>query len=194
MYFSSGVDENTVEGSYTTSPFVIPALGHNYIIEEIKKASCNDDGSVTLICANKCDINKYFVIPKRKHKWKAIEPINKSELPCKIPYEIDYECVNEEDKYYIKCEDNYTDEEVLDSHTPVVIKGTPPTCTETGEADGVRCDVCGEILVKKYELPPLGHHLVSKNLVPAENTLRREIMNSCVRKGCDYKIHLYYSD
>ena len=79
-------------------------------------------------------------------------------------------------------------------HTPVVIKGTPPTCTEKGESDGRECAVCKDILLEKHELPPLGHHMISKSLVPAENTLRREIMNTCVRKGCNYKIHLYYSD
>lgn len=194
LYFDINADENYAYGDRTTKSFRLPALGHNYNKEEIlQKASCYQEGSGKFICANSCGIDRFFVIPQRQHKWKVIEPINKTEIPCKDSYEIEYECLNEENKYYVDCEGIRT-EEALDPHTPVTIKGTPPTCTETGEADEVRCDVCDKILVKKYELPPLGHHLVSKNLVPAENTLRREIMNSCVRKGCDYKIHLYYSD
>ena len=145
-------------------------------------------------CTHECGINKFIEIPKREHSYKMIEPIHKTELPCKEPYSVRYICLNEEDKYYESCNNEKTEEGVLDPHTPITIKGIPPTCTTKGESDGTRCKICGDILEKKYELSPLGHHMISKNLVPAENTLRREIMNVCSRKDCDYKIHLYYSD
>ena len=42
-------------------------------------------------------------------------------------------------------------------HTEEVIPGTPATCTETGLSDGVRCSVCGAVLVAQEEISAKGH-------------------------------------
>ena len=42
-------------------------------------------------------------------------------------------------------------------HTEEVIPGSPATCTETGLSDGVRCSVCGAVLVAQEEIPAKGH-------------------------------------
>lgn len=42
-------------------------------------------------------------------------------------------------------------------HTEEVILGTPATCTETGLSDGVRCSVCGAVLVAQEEISAKGH-------------------------------------
>lgn len=42
-------------------------------------------------------------------------------------------------------------------HTEEVIPGTPATCTETGLSDGVRCSVCGAVLVAQEVVPAKGH-------------------------------------
>ena len=42
-------------------------------------------------------------------------------------------------------------------HTEEIIPGTPATCTETGLSDGVRCSVCGAVLVAQEEISAKGH-------------------------------------
>ena len=47
------------------------------------------------------------------------------------------------------------------AHTPVTMKGTPATCTETGLTDGQKCSVCGEILKAQEIIPAKGHTVVN---------------------------------
>lgn len=42
-------------------------------------------------------------------------------------------------------------------HTEEVLPGSPATCTETGLSDGVRCSVCGAVLVAQEAIPAKGH-------------------------------------
>lgn len=42
-------------------------------------------------------------------------------------------------------------------HMEEVIPAVEPTCEETGLTEGVKCSVCGEILVAQEEVPALGH-------------------------------------
>ena len=42
-------------------------------------------------------------------------------------------------------------------HTEEVLPGTPVTCTEAGLSDGVRCSVCGAVLVAQEEISAKGH-------------------------------------
>ena len=42
-------------------------------------------------------------------------------------------------------------------HTEEIIPGKEATCTETGLTDGVKCSVCGEILVAQEVIEALGH-------------------------------------
>lgn len=42
-------------------------------------------------------------------------------------------------------------------HTEEVLPGTPATCTEAGLSDGVRCSVCGAVLVAQEAIPAKGH-------------------------------------
>ena len=199
LYFPIDVDANTVYGSYNINPFIIKPKGHNYNQEVVDvKANCIVNGWKRLICENNCGIDKVIEIKPRGHNFKEIETIYDSDKPCKYPSIKRYQCQNHlnegEEIYYQNCAEEEIVNAPLVPHTPVVIKGIPPTCTEKGESNGKECAVCKDVLLEKHELPPLGHHMISKSLVPAENTLRREVMNTCVRKGCNYKIHLYYSD
>ena len=42
-------------------------------------------------------------------------------------------------------------------HTEETIPGKAATCTETGLTDGVKCSVCGTVLVAQQEIPATGH-------------------------------------
>ncbi len=43
------------------------------------------------------------------------------------------------------------------AHTEEIIPGKEPTCSETGLTEGVKCAVCGAILVEQEEIPALDH-------------------------------------
>ena len=43
-------------------------------------------------------------------------------------------------------------------HTPVVVAGTPPTCTEQGLTEGERCDVCNATIKAQKIIYSLGHN------------------------------------
>ncbi len=45
-------------------------------------------------------------------------------------------------------------------HTEETIPGKDATCTEPGLTEGVKCPVCGEILVPQEEIPAAGHNFV----------------------------------
>ena len=45
-------------------------------------------------------------------------------------------------------------------HTEETIPGKDATCTEPGLTEGVKCPVCGEILVPQEEIPATGHNFV----------------------------------
>ncbi|MBQ7230389.1 MAG: S-layer homology domain-containing protein, partial [Oscillospiraceae bacterium] len=46
-------------------------------------------------------------------------------------------------------------------HTEEIIPAVEATCTEPGLTEGVKCSVCGEILVAQEEIPALGHDFVN---------------------------------
>lgn len=49
----------------------------------------------------------------------------------------------------------------LVKHTEETIPGKAATCTETGLTDGVKCSVCGTVLVAQQEIPATGHTVVT---------------------------------
>ena len=74
----------------------------------------------------------------------------------------------------------------------MTIYGYKPTCTKDGLSNGAKCKICNTELTLQYTLPALGHKYVAKNVVPAENTLRREIIYGCIRKDCKHNYHIEY--
>ena len=55
------------------------------------------------------------------------------------------------------CGETETREIAALGHTEEVIPAVEATCTETGLTEGVKCSVCGEILVAQEVVPALGH-------------------------------------
>ena len=44
-----------------------------------------------------------------------------------------------------------------DQHTEEILPSAEPTCTEAGLTEGLRCSVCGEVLVEQAPIPAHGH-------------------------------------
>ncbi|MGI6280403.1 MAG: hypothetical protein ACOYJS_07590 [Acutalibacteraceae bacterium] len=46
------------------------------------------------------------------------------------------------------------------NHTPLVLKGKAPTCTEYGLTDGKKCSECNAVIEPQKKITPLGHNFV----------------------------------
>lgn len=68
-------------------------------------------------------------------------------------------------------------------HTEEVIPGTPATCTEAGLSDGVRCSVCGAVLVAQEEIPAKGH-TYGETVVIEEASCLRDGKQESVCEDC----------
>lgn len=68
-------------------------------------------------------------------------------------------------------------------HTEEVIPGTPATCTETGLSEGVRCSVCGAVLVAQEEISAKGH-TYGETVVIEEASCLRNGKQESVCKDC----------
>ena len=68
-------------------------------------------------------------------------------------------------------------------HTEEVIPGTPATCTEAGLSDGVRCSVCGAVLVAQEAIPAKGH-TYGETVVIEEASCLRDGKQESVCKDC----------
>ena len=60
-----------------------------------------------------------------------------------------------------------------ENHTPLLIVGTPATCTENGLTFGECCDICGKVFVEQVEIPALGHTEV----------VDEAVASTCTEKG-----------
>ena len=70
----------------------------------------------------------------------------------------------------------YKTSEAVHEHTEEIIPGKAATCTETGLTEGVKCSVCGEILVEQEELPALGH-------TAGEAVVENKVAATCTEDG-----------
>ena len=59
-------------------------------------------------------------------------------------------------------------------HTEETIPGVEATCTETGLTEGVRCSVCGEILVPQQTIPMIPHQEATRRENETEGTCETE--------------------
>ncbi|MBP3570477.1 MAG: hypothetical protein J6M42_00825, partial [Clostridia bacterium] len=70
-----------------------------------------------------------------------------------------------------KCDHTYTDSQTpAKGHTEQTLTAVPPTCTEDGFAEGVKCAVCGEILTSQGWIPATGHSYGSVVMSPTCTT------------------------
>ena len=194
LFFPDNAETNSY-GSFNILPFEIPKIPHNFEIEEVlQKADCTKTGEKKQICSYGCGNFRLIDIPARGHKWNTGETLQT--VSCSQKGKILYTCLNNEldNKYYNPCYDTWIEEKPKLPHTLQTDKGEAPTCILNGVSDKIYCSVCGEIIQDHYQIPALGHYCVSKFLVPAENTLRREVHFTCTRKGCDYGYDFGFSE
>ena len=73
--------------------------------------------------------------------------------------------------YLCTCGDSYTDDQTDETgHTEIAIAGKPATCTQTGLTGGVKCSVCGEIIIEQEIIPTTDHQGETVNGTPATCT------------------------
>ena len=69
-------------------------------------------------------------------------------------------------------------------HVPVEIPAVEPTCTKKGQTSGLKCALCGEILMQQQSIPALNHSY------RVENKSKTNVTYSCVRCGSVLKASL----
>ena len=185
-------------GEKTNKSFLTAPKGHDYKLVSVEKANCVNEGKEYKSCTRLCgeegaDIE--IIIPPRGHDWVWQSTITPA--TCTQEGKEKYYCQNtRSDKVtelYKQCEEEPKEAIVPKTpHQPVTTYGYKPTCTKDGLSDGTKCRICNTELTLQYTLPALGHKYVAKNVVPAENTLRREIIYGCIRKDCKHNYHIEY--
>ena len=85
-----------------------------------------------------------------------------------------------------RCGSSYTDNAVdVLGHTEVAVPGKESTCTETGLTNGVKCSVCGEIIVAQVVTDAQGHSLLYNDAkAPTYTQEGWAAYETCIH--CDY--------
>ena len=143
------------------------ALGHDEVTDEEKSkaATCTEDGLEVIKCKRCGEVLENIEIPATGHKYKST---GYKAATCQSAGGEGFECT--------VCHKTYVEPftgdaaEPATGHTEEEIPAVAPTCTTTGLTAGVKCSVCGEILVAQEKVPvDADAHVpvVAKELKPA---------------------------
>ncbi len=140
---------------------VVPAAGHteaDAVVENEVAATCTKDGSYnSVVYCSECGeviSTKTITVPAAGH----------IEADAVVENEVDATCT--EDGSYDLVSYCSVCSEVMSRETKVVpavghvediILGLPASCTTSGLEDGVKCSVCGVILMEQTEIAATGH-------------------------------------
>ena len=164
-------------------------LGHSPETLEAVDPSCEDagctEGSWCPICGTTLVAQEE--ISALGHDYEAVV----TESTCTTYGYTTYTC--------IACGDSYVSDIVMHTgHNEVVYEGVEPTCTEGGFTDGIICGACGEIIIERDTIDPLGHSFVGENCVAAvectvcgeESQLLDHIPdeNGICQNGCESRV------
>ncbi len=125
----------------SSTPQVIPALGHDY--DPCECSRCNDTNHDWDPCeCSKCE-----------------EVLHGTELPYATVHPTCTQDGQSGGTYCSDCKIQFTPPEVIPAtgHTEVVIEATMPTCTTTGLTLGKYCSVCGVVTIQQYVVPATNH-------------------------------------
>ena len=111
--------------------------------------TCKKAGSITKTC-DICGEKNVEVLPKVEHvaydSTIVIVPPTEDKNGSKT-----YTCS--------VCGEKIVEILFITGHTAVSVEGVAPTCTEDGLTSGVKCDVCGRMIVEQDRIPALGHDI-----------------------------------
>ena len=107
-------------------------------------ATCTANGSYIMSCV--CGATKNETIEKIGHSYTTVV----TDPTCIEAGYTTHTCES--------CGDTYKDSTVnAKGHTEEILPYVAPTCTESGLSKGMKCAVCGEMLVEQEEISALGH-------------------------------------
>ena len=160
----SGLTEGrkcAVCGEIIAAQAAVPALGHAYETV-VTEPTCTEGGHTTYTCARCGDSYVADETEALGHTAGEVAKENVIAPDCTETgsYELVVRCA--------VCGEEISRETITVEalgHTEETIPGKAATCTETGLTDGVKCSVCGEIIVAQEEIPALGH---TEEVVPGK--------------------------
>ena len=127
----------------------IPATGHKTELRNAKKATCTEEGytgdKVCTVCGE--TIEKGQTIAKLAHTYD--EGKITTEPSCQTEGVKTYSCT--------VCGATYTEKVAKTEHKKVEIPAVEATCTTNGTTAGIKCSVCGEVLLASETVPAKGH-------------------------------------
>ena len=141
----------TVCGEPISGCEIIPALGHNVVIDPAVPA-CTSAG---LTEGSHCERCGEIIIPQSETPVTGHKPI--------IDKAIEATCQHEGHtvgSYCEYCGEVYVQSKIIPKlpHTPVIDQAVAADCTHTGLNEGSHCSVCGEIITAQETTSALGHN------------------------------------
>ena len=169
-----------------------PVLVHKWSDWFVKPATCTEEGGEMRYCAL-CGATEHRgeTIGALGHNLTHHEAVAST---CEVAGNSEYWSCDRCGLYFSDSQGSQPIEEnswilPLAEHTEETIHGKAATCTETGLTDGVKCYVCGTVLVAQQEIPATGHNLTHHEAV--ESTC--EVAGNSEYWSCD-RCGLYFSD
>ena len=169
-----------------------PVLVHKWSDWFEKTATCTEEGGEMRYCA---------LCGKTEHRGETIDATGHNlthheavASTCEVAGNSEYWSCDRCGLYFSDGQGSQPIEEnswilPLAKHTEETIPGKAATCTETGLTDGVKCSVCGTVLVAQQEIPATGHNLTHHEAVASTC----EVAGNSEYWSCD-RCGLYFSD
>ncbi|MEE1002303.1 MAG: hypothetical protein U0L17_00965 [Acutalibacteraceae bacterium] len=160
----------------------VAPIGHKVIVLEAVEATCTTDG---LTEGSHCSACNQIIIEQTVIKAKGHDFCNWSFL-------VEQTCKTEgiKTRQCSVCKKNETVYVAKLSHTPEIIKGRAPVCSNSGLTDGKKCAVCGKVILAQKQIPPTGHKTIIVNKLNAtyfeygcKGDTRCAICNVMLKKG-----------
>ncbi len=157
LYFSDGQGSQPIE----ENSWMLPLAKHTEETIPGKAATCTETGLTDGVKCSVCGtvLVAQEVIPATGHNLTHHEAV---ESTCEVAGNSEYWSCDRCGLYFSDSQGSQPIEEnswilPLAEHTEETIHGKAATCTETGLTDGVKCSVCGTVLVAQQEIPATGH-------------------------------------
>ena len=134
---------------------VIPTEGHKYT-STVYPPTCTADGYTKYICSVCSDTYTDNIVGTNGHTPKEAVIEKEVKATCKVA------AYHEEVVYCAVCNTELSRTPVNGTtipHTEEKIPAVEATCTSTGLTAGVKCSVCGDILVAQETVPVIAHNM-----------------------------------